>query len=168
MRKQLHDIDCILDGGLTKVGIESTVIELHSDGFEILRQGIITMQKLQEIIPHSFTATINKEIISAPGNLESHYSPVKPLYLWGEHLKDMDTKNAAFLSFGTIPVQKYKTIEYLSRKADLYEAAANLFGKLHLLEDSDVEFIVAEAVPETGIGIAIMDRLRKAAHQYLP
>jgi L-threonylcarbamoyladenylate synthase len=48
----------------------------------------------------------------------------------------------------------------------MYEAAANLFEKLHVLEDSDVDFIVAEAVPETGIGIAIMDRLRKAAHQY--
>lgn len=166
VRKQLHDIDCILDGGPARVGIESTIIELLDDGFVILRQGIITSQQLEEIIPHSYTATVNKEIISAPGSLESHYSPVKPLYIWKGHFKDMDTKNGAFLSFGTIPHEDFKIVEFLSRKADMYEAAANLFEKLHLLEDSDAGYIVAEPVPETGIGIAIMDRLRKAAHQY--
>jgi L-threonylcarbamoyladenylate synthase len=166
VRKQLHDIDCILDGGPARVGIESTIIELLDDGFVILRQGIITSQQLMEILPHSHIGTINKEIISAPGNLESHYSPDKPLYIQGEQLKDLDIKKGAFLSFGTIPHEDFKIVEFLSTKADLYEAAANLFVKLHLLEDSDVDFIVAEAVPETGIGIAIMDRLRKAAHQY--
>jgi L-threonylcarbamoyladenylate synthase len=166
VRKQLHNIDSILDGGPARVGIESTIIELLDDGFVILRQGIITSQELKEILPHSYIGTINKEIISAPGNLESHYSPDKPLYIWGEQLKDLDIKKGAFLSFGTIPNEDFKIVEFLSRNSDMYEAAANLFEKLHVLEDSDVDFIVAEAVPETGIGIAIMDRLRKAAHQY--
>jgi L-threonylcarbamoyladenylate synthase len=54
----------------------------------------------------------------------------------------------------------------LSTNADLSEAAANFFEALHRLEDSDVDLIIAEPVPETGIGIAIMDRLNKAVYQY--
>ncbi|MGE5355258.1 MAG: L-threonylcarbamoyladenylate synthase [Deltaproteobacteria bacterium] len=167
VKKQLKDVDYILDGGPSRVGIESTVIELLDDGFVILRQGIITKTELEQFIPYSSHEIYRKDIITAPGTLESHYSPTKPLFILGNGLKVTDTSNAAFLSFGSIPDKNYKITEYLSRNGDLYEAAANLFGKLHLLEDSSVDFIVAEPVPETGIGIAIMDRLRKAAHQYL-
>lgn len=167
VKKQLPDIDYILDGGSTTVGIESTVITLHSDGFVILRQGIITKEELEKVLPPSKQNVCKNEIISSPGNIKSHYSPDKPLYILGEYSKVLNTKNAAFLSFGKKPDSEFKHIEYLSENGNLYEAAANLFEKLHFLEDCDIEFIVAEAVPEEGIGFAIMDRLRKAAYKYL-
>jgi len=167
VRKQLPDIECILDGGSTTVGIESTVITLHSDGFVILRQGIITKEELEKVLPQSKLNIEKSEIISSPGNIKSHYSPNKPLYILGEHSIELNTKNAAFLSFGKKPESEFKIIEYLSETGNLYEAAINLFEKLHLLEDSEIQFIIAEPVPQMGIGIAIMDRLRKAAYKYL-
>lgn len=166
VKKQLPDIDCILDGGSSSVGIESTVITLHSDGFVILRQGMITKEDLETVLPCSNEATAKNEEISAPGHIKSHYSPNKPLYILGEYTKDLNTSNAAFLSFGSDPEGTYKIIEQLSKDRNLHEAAVNLFEKLNLLEDSDIDFIVAEPLPETGIGIAIMDRLRKAAYKY--
>ncbi len=167
VKKQLPNIDCILDGGSTAIGIESTVITLHKDGFVILRQGIITKEELEKVIPQSVQIIDKNELSASPGNIKSHYSPNKPLYILGEHSKNFDTKNAAFLSFGSNPITEFKHIEYLSDKGDLYEAAANLFEKLHKLEESDYDFIIAEPIPESGIGIAIMDRLRKAAYKYL-
>lgn len=163
VRKQLPDIDCILDGGPTTVGIESTVITVRTDGFSILRQGIITKEDLKKVLPQSKQKNRKNEISSSPGYLKSHYRPNKPLYILGEHPQKMNTKNGAFLSFGKKPDREYKLIEYLSKNGNLYEAAINLFEKLHKLEDSDIEFIIVEPVPEKGIGLAIMDRLRKAA-----
>ena len=166
VRKQLTDIECILDGGSTTVGIESTVISVHEDGFVILREGIITKEDLKFVIPQSKLGISKTELLSSPGNIKSHYSPNKPLYILGEHPNNLNTKNAAFLSFGSKPEQEFKQIEYLSETADLREAAIKLFEKLHLLEDSDCEFIIAEPVTEKGIGLAIMDRLRRAAYRY--
>lgn len=166
VRKQLTDIECILDGGSTTVGIESTVISVHEDGFVILREGIITKEDLTSIIPQSKQEISKTELLSSPGNIKSHYSPNKPLYILGEHPNNLNTKNAAFLSFGSKPEQEFKQIEYLSETSDLREAAIKLFEKLHLLEDSDCEFIIAEPVTEKGIGLAIMDRLRRAAYRY--
>lgn len=167
VKKQLPGIDYILDGGSTSVGIESTVITIHQDGFVILRQGIITKEELETVLPNSELSAKKNEIISSPGHIKSHYSPNKPLYILGENSKELKTKNAAFLSFGTKPSSEFKLVEYLSSSANLHEAAVNLFEKLHFLEDSDIDFIIVEPVPERGIGIAIMDRLRKAAYRYL-
>lgn len=166
VKKQLDGVDYILDGGATSVGIESTVITLHDDGFVILRQGIITREDIEKVLPYSKKASTEVEKISSPGVINSHYSPEKPLYILGEYDKLPDTVNAAFLSFGSKPDGVFKRTEYLSENKSLKEAAVNLFEKLHSLEESDVDFIVAEPVPETGIGIAIMDRLRKAAYKY--
>lgn len=167
VKKQLTDIDFILDGGPTSVGIESTVITIHSDGFEILREGIITKDDLVKVLPQSKLKFNKNEIISSPGNIKSHYSPNKPLYILGEYSKELNTKNAAFLSFGRKADSEFKHIEYLSETGNLHEAAINLFEKLHFLEDIDIEFIITEPVPENGVGIAIMDRLRKAAYKYI-
>ncbi len=166
VKKQLNGVDYILDGGATSVGIESTVITLHEDGFVILRQGIITRDDIESVLPYSKKASTRKEQLSSPGIIKSHYSPEKPLYILGEYDKIPDTENAAFLSFGSQAKGNFKRTEFLSKNRDLKEAAVNLFEKLHSLEESDVSFIVAEAVPEIGVGVAIMDRLRKAAYKY--
>jgi len=164
--KQLTEVEHVIDGGSTSVGIESTVIALYKDGFELLRPGAISVEDLEAVIPKTKAVREEKQLKS-PGLLKSHYSPRKPLYIIGESVISADTSNAGLISFGKSEnTDKYKYLEILSENEELSEAAINLFSAIHKLEDSDAEFIVAEPVPETGIGIAIMDRLRKAAYQY--
>ncbi|MGE0092234.1 MAG: L-threonylcarbamoyladenylate synthase [Bacteroidales bacterium] len=175
VKKQLKDIDYILDGGPCKVGIESTVISLNPDGFVILREGFITFKDLEQVLPASKTKTSSAPLAS-PGLLKSHYSPEKPIYISDNQdftsiRKILDsiepTKKAAFISFTGIVHEGFSKTEFLSTKADLKEAAVNLFDILHRLEeDSNVDIIIAEPVPGDGIAKAIMDKLTKASFRY--
>lgn len=166
VKKQLPNVDYILDGGKTQVGIESTIITLNENGFEILRHGVITREDLDSVVPfHS--GRDKSDSIVAPGMLKSHYSPNKPLYFLGDvHLNDMQRSNAGLLSFNTTDTEGYKMVIPLSTSGNLREYAVNLFAAIHKMEESDVEYIVAEPVEEHGVGLAIMDRLRKAAFRY--
>lgn len=174
VKKQLTGVDCILDGGAARVGIESTVITLNKDGFVILRQGFITASDLKAVLPQSSEPPISEHQLSSPGLLKSHYSPEKPIFIDGsktnkleQFLRNNPSAKGAYLSFGSRRPHNYFVTEYLSEKCDLKEAAVNLFGALHRLEDNpEIDYIVAEAIPETGIGIAIMDKLKKAAYRY--
>jgi L-threonylcarbamoyladenylate synthase len=161
VRKQLPSLECVLGGGAARVGIESTVISLQEDGFTILRQGVITREDLEKILPASSRAAAG---LPSPGLLKSHYSPAKPLYFAGQ--KEIDKTRAGLISLRGADAGGYKLAEILSPAGDLREAAANLFGALHKMEDAEIDCIVAEPVPETGIGLAIMDRLRKAAYRW--
>jgi L-threonylcarbamoyladenylate synthase len=77
---------------------------------------------------------------------------------------DADTANAGLLAFTAVPPQpSFRRVEVLSSRGDLREAAMNLFSCLHRLDREGLEIIFAESVPETGLGRAIMNRLRKAA-----
>lgn len=163
--KQLPDVDYILDGGKTTVGIESTVVTLDNEGFIILRHGAITHNHLAQVVNPS-SAHLPQKGLASPGLLKSHYSPNKPLYIAGETSKSIDPSRAGYIAFGKKPEGNYKLVEYLSETGDMVEAAAHLFEKIHAFEDSDVDYILIDPVPETGIGIAIMDRLRKAAYRY--
>lgn len=179
VRKQLTGVECVLDGGACEVGIESTVISLNPDGFVILREGFITQANLEKVIPKSKEEIANSPVAS-PGLLESHYSPEKPLFLVDinsmsrtEQLNYLCSNNrlpkgnGAFISFSGKLLPGFTLTEYLSKEGNLKEAAINLFGILHKLEDNpNIDFIVAETVPLEGIGRAIMDKLNKAAHRY--
>lgn len=165
VRKQFPDLE-IIDGGPAKVGIESTVIALQEDGFCILRKGLITKEDIESVLPASAKTV---EELASPGLLKSHYSPAKPLYLLGTEPK-LDKKKTGYLALKKAPDSEgFARTEVLSPNGDLRAAAANLFGALHRLEEAtDIDCIIAEPVPETGIGLAIMDKLHKAAYRYTP
>lgn len=166
VRKYFPDIDYILDGGKTSVGIESTIITLTEKGFAILRNGFITIDDLEKVIP--FDPNFQKTGTIAPGMMKSHYSPAKPIYIMdAQILNNLDKSRAGLLSYSGKYEEGFKLVFKLSDNQSLKECAVNLFYGMHFLEESDVEFIVAEPVPEIGIGIAIMDRLRKAAFEYM-
>jgi len=167
VQKQLPFLECILDGGSTKIGIESTVIRIHDDGFQILRNGFITEADLAEFVPKSNKTDVNEVELASPGLLKSHYSPEKPVYIKGNIPVEIDYSKAAYLSFYGEDIHKYKIVEYLSKTQNLTEAAANLFTALHKLEEADCEYIIADTVPLIGIGKAIMDRLSKASYRFL-
>jgi L-threonylcarbamoyladenylate synthase len=168
VQKQLSGLDFVIDGGKTTIGLESTVIALNDDGFCLLRPGAISSHEIEKIIPKAKFSNNNIENQPySPGQLKSHYSPRKPIFIKGETNDEVDTREAGLISFGPAEESvQFKQVEVLSANKDLRQAAVNLFSAMHKLEDSHVKFIVAEPVPEVGIGVAIMDRLRKAAYKY--
>jgi L-threonylcarbamoyladenylate synthase len=149
-------IPFILDGGPCAHGIESTIVHVSKDGLRILREGPITRDDLR-----AFAPLLESEIsISAPGGLKSHYAPRTPLVL--EKLPAPRSEKTALLAFNS-PREGFAKTEILSPKSDLREAASNLYGAMRRLDEAGLDLIVAEEIPEAGIGAAIMERLRKAA-----
>lgn len=164
VHKQLSGVDYILDGGRTKVGIESTIIRITAKGFHILRNGIITREELEDVMPYD-DAIVTEHMV-APGMLKSHYSPLKVMMIAGQDMQnEIDKSRAGFISFSGTMEEGYKSVIRVSQHNDVKEYAVHMFAAMHELEESDVDFIVAEPVPETGIGRAVMDRLRKAAYR---
>lgn len=149
-------IPLILDGGSCQHGIESTIVHIRPEGLQILRHGPITEDDLRP-----FARILNgSATISAPGGMKSHYAPRTPLVLEKSPLPR--SEKTGLLAFSS-PREGFAKTEILSPRSDLREAAANLYGALRRLDESGLDLLVAEPVPETGIGQAIMDRLRKAA-----
>ena len=156
-------IPLIVDAGPTAHGIESTIIAVHGGRIDVLRRGPITAEQL------SIFGKINivtAEKVSAPGQLPSHYAPKTPLRL----VEDFDSflpkpnQRCALLAWNAIENdERFIAIRNLSERKDLREAAANLFRYLRELDALDVDLIVAEPVPDQGLGAAIMDRLRRAS-----
>lgn len=164
VRKYFPKLDYIIDGGKSSVGIESTIIKLNPEGFEILRHGVITKEEIEKVIPYFAADKVNSNIV-APGMLKSHYSPAKQFYILSDKiLKKINPKESGLISFTGKYDSDFKLVVKLTKNNNLREAAVNLFSAIHILEESDVDIIVAEPVPEEGIGIAIMDRLRKATY----
>lgn len=165
VKKQLPDIDFILDGGKTTVGIESTIIRLTDLGFQILRNGIITQEDLETLVPLDRHSPL--EAHSAPGMLKSHYSPRKKLLIASGDVLNGDKSGAGLISFSGELENGFRKVIRVSEKKDLREYAVNMFEAMHSFEDDpEIQVIFAEPVPEEGIGKAIMDRLYKAEYEW--
>jgi len=149
-------IPLILDGGSCPHGIESTIVLIRGEGMEILRHGPVTAEELLQFGPVS----PDRGDVSAPGAMKSHYAPRTPLVV--SPFPTFASSGIGLLAW-TGKGEGYGAVERLSRTQDLREAAANLYGAMRRLDEADLDLIVAEPVPETGLGVAIMDRLRKAA-----
>ena len=167
--KQQMDIDYILDGGDATFGIESTVVSVHNDMVTLLRPGAISIEDLRKFVPEIVPIDkVKEKEMESPGLLKSHYSPRKPLYIFSEKTVSLP-QNAGLIAVSpnSINLSAFQTI-FLSENGDLLQVAANLFSALHTMEENPlVSEIYVQTVAEIGIGVAIMDRLRKAAHQYL-
>lgn len=165
--KSLGDkVDFILADGQTHHGVESTIIDLSRNKPVLLRYGSILKHEIEAIIGPVLTPeeiTKNTQI-TAPGQLESHYAPHLPVRL------NVTTpqKGEAFLTFGPV-LKKDDTVFALSDKGDLIEAAANLF-KLLYEADNPEKFtsIAVMPIPRQGLGLAINDRLTRAAADKSP
>jgi L-threonylcarbamoyladenylate synthase len=167
---QLGDkIPYILDGGPATVGIESTIVGFDKGGHALLyRQGGIPSEDMEAI-------TGKIKMVKASGKpqtsgmLKSHYAPTTPLFL-GD-LADLRTlhsgKKIGLLRYSEklegVPAD-WQVV--LSPSGDLHEAAKSLFSGLIRLDSMGLELILAETVPETGLGRAINDRLRRAQHKH--
>ena len=160
-------IPLIVDDGATEAGLESTIV-MTGDGARVLRPGPITGEALSaslfpgegrgpvsEVIATGPRPSPGKAKITAPGQLDSHYAPTKLLRI---NVSSGDP-DEWLIGFGLLAGD-----DTLSASGDLIEAAANLFSALYRADASSKLRIAVAPVPETGLGIAINDRLRRAAH----
>ena len=147
----------ILDGGNCIIGLESTVVDLTSKA-RILRPGLIAPSDISKVLNKKITIYQESKAIKAPGMLKKHYSPGIPIKLNQKKAKN----NEAFIVFGK-KYKKAKNIFNLSSKSNLNVAARNLYKILRLIKKKNYKMICISPIPQTGIGLAINDRLTRAA-----
>lgn len=165
--KQLGSaIDYILDGGPCNIGLESTILGVEDGVICIYRLGGLAMEVIESRVGKVELKINKSDNPSAPGQLKSHYAPRKPLFIGNiETLSELyKNKRTGILGFGKIGENlKGKVYINLSEEGDLKEAAINFFSSLRKLDESDIEIIISDYLPETGLGLAINDRLERAA-----
>jgi len=186
-------IPLIVDGGACNAGLESTIVRVevgeNRPNLHLLRAGPVVKEDLQKIgkviRPKKLTERAKKALlekqeqgedvkIEAPGMLDSHYAPVTPLYFFEkpEDFIPEEGKSYALLSYrgqakdGYVGLHDWDLVEELSPgKGKLAEASVRFFHVLRMLDECGVDAIVAEPVAETGLGVAINDRLRRASQR---
>ncbi len=156
-----NKIPLIIDGGQTEIGLESTVIDLTSRPYTILRPGKITKENLEKILDKVEIHSHKNKKIKSPGMKYKHYSPkAKVILIYGKITQKIidKYKNPAF--GGTSPkiaiIKSNKNVEALSK---------NLFKKFREFDNKKIDIIIVESVPEKGLGAALMNRIKKAASE---
>ena len=160
VRDSLGDkVDMILDGGQCSVGVESTIIDLTGKQAVMLRAGGTTLEALEDFLNEKVLISHgNPNLPSAPGQLLKHYAPGKPLRINATERKDGEF----YIGFGKISDSDIN----LSPNADLEEAASRLFAYLRFADrQENYSGICMSPIPETGLGLAINDRIRRAAYK---
>lgn len=168
VRESLGDrVDMILAGGRSTVGLESTVIDLTGEAAAVLRPGAVTAEMIETVIggavlrpsAEAETPTDGRHLApSSPGQLASHYAPTAMVRLAAKSAQPGE----ALLTFGP-DMRAGPMVLNLSETGDLTEAAANLFAHLRTLDALAPRAIAVVPIPEQGLGVAINDRLRRAA-----
>lgn len=151
-------IGWVLEGGDCTEGLESTIIDATGEQPMMLRAGTIAATQIAEVAGCEVKMELHagEGRVKSPGQLLRHYAPKSGLRLGTENPRPGE----ALLAFGPVIPAGFARVLNLSQTGDLREAAANLFRYLHALEDSPIAVM---PVPEEGLGIAINDRLRRAA-----
>jgi L-threonylcarbamoyladenylate synthase len=177
-------IEAILDGGPTTIGVESTVVDLSADPPMLLRPGGLQYEALKKVLPdlvlHPFVQTeqeISAQKVRSPGMKHKHYAPKMPVVVVEGGLEAMmgkvneitdsyrrEGKKVGILATNeTCSCYKAEVVESLGTRHDVATIAANLFRLLREVDASGVDVIIAEGVSIEGLGLAVMNRLRKAS-----
>jgi L-threonylcarbamoyladenylate synthase len=154
-------IPYILDGGACTVGVESTILGLDAGHWVLYRAGGVPVETIEKVIG-TVRPQVKHVLPVAPGMLESHYAPRKPVFIGDiQALLKQHQGRAAVIGFTT----KHEAwrCEVLSPSGDLNEAARHLFATLRALDASEADVILAVVFPDEGLGRAINDRLKRAA-----
>ena len=155
-------VPLILDGGPCVVGVESTVLDLSGPAPVLLRPGGATREAIEAVVGPivlSEALPTGDAARSSPGQLASHYAPSRPVRLEATSV----SPDEALLAFGAHPPEGARLTCNLSPVGDLAEAAANLFAQMRALDRPEISRIAVMPIPQTGLGLAINDRLRRAA-----
>lgn len=147
----------VLDGGACKSGVESTIIAIDEENLIQLRAGALAREEIERVTGLKVQKAATGAAISAPGMMLSHYAPNAHM-----RLDAVPEAGEAWLAFGaSAPFAGIS--RNLSESGDLREAARNLFAMLHELDATGAKTIAVAPIPDTGLGEAINDRLRRAA-----
>lgn len=161
-------ISYILDGGKCRVGLESTIVGMEENEIVVYRLGGLEISEIERIVGEVTVKSHSSSNPQSPGLLESHYAPTKPFIL-GNLEELIAERKRQGIDFAVLSlVQSFPAIPTgnqiaLSTKGDLKEAATNLFAAMRTLDASNASVILAELMPEEGLGKAINDRLKRAA-----
>ena len=156
-------IKAVIDGGATRIGLESTVLDLSHGVPTILRPGAVTIDQLKEVLPD--VQKNGGEVVHSPGTRYRHYRPSVPVFICTEtnlseelEGRSLASENCGFIGYHSQRFDRHISIQ---TKAETY--AEHLFAALRKLDKLGVDAIFVEPISEEGLGIAVMDRLRRAA-----
>jgi L-threonylcarbamoyladenylate synthase len=165
--QQLGDkIPYILDGGECQVGIESTIVGFENDEVIVYRKGGLAIEEIEKVVGKVSVISHSSSNPKAPGMLKSHYAPRKQMFILdNNNLKNEVRKDRiGYLSFQKYNIDLPQNNQLILSKSGSYrEAAKNLFAYMRALDAMDIDKIYVELLPEQDLGIAINDRLRRAA-----
>ena len=159
----------VLDGGVCTRGIESTIIGFNGEEPVLYRHGSLPVEEIEAVVGPLRLHTKDDNSPSAPGMLSRHYAPKTPTYLTS-NLKEMcasfEGKRVGVLVFKE-KIQHPAIVhqEVLSDKGSYAEAASNLYSAMHTLDQHQLDVIIAEKLPNEGLGVTMNDRLLRATQQ---
>ena len=169
-------VDIVLDGGKTAIGVESTVVELIDGKVVVLRPGGIDVEELRSVVGEVCVYDEKEVIINSPGKYPQHYSPLAEVIIIDDGpqqvkkvLSAVRASSASGRRVGVMAKEEhaweYEGLNYkiLGSESDMRACASELFHVLREFDKDDVDLIIAEAIQENGIGLAVMNRLKKAA-----
>jgi L-threonylcarbamoyladenylate synthase len=163
-------VPLVLDGGPCAIGLESTIVSLANGCATILRPGGLSREAIESVIGSvKFADKISVPPgapLTAPGTLAQHYAPRTPLRLVteSESIDLAQRESCGLLSWGEVDGRGFAMVRNLSPQRSFTAAAANLFRYLRELDHADLREIIAAKLPEQDLGLAINDRLQRAAH----
>jgi L-threonylcarbamoyladenylate synthase len=181
-------IDAIIDGGAANIGVESTVVDVSCDPPMLLRPGGTPFEALKAVVPdlrlHPFVESeveLPLELIRSPGMKHKHYAPKAEVVLvegsvevvvakikeLAENYRSKQLKVAVLATDQTMEAYKACIVKSMGSRHNLSTVAASLFRLLREVDEEGVNVILAESVPQEGLGLAVMNRLRKASGYHI-
>ena len=155
-------IPCILKGNPSRIGVESTVVDCTGNAPVILRAGGVTLEQLRKIIPATRLQKHQGSILKSPGMKYKHYSPLAYVFIVSGMKETIPIKSSAYIGLHGNGKNNFG-MKKICRTEEEY--ARSLFHFFRECDKNDIETIYCESVSEDGIGLAIMDRIRKASVQ---
>jgi L-threonylcarbamoyladenylate synthase len=157
-------IDGIINGGNCTVGVESTIVSFCEDLPVLYRAGGISYEDIVACIGRVRIASARGDEKKAPGRTTRHYAPSTPLYLHAR-MDDFPTgTRLGLLGFGSCKnSSRFSAVKNLSFSGSLREAATNLYAFMRSLDAESLDAVMVSSIPDTGLGRAINDRLRRAS-----
>ncbi|HXG84164.1 MAG TPA: L-threonylcarbamoyladenylate synthase [Pyrinomonadaceae bacterium] len=153
-------IDCLLQGETTEIGLESTVVDCTTNVPLVLRSGAVTLEQLRRIVPETTIYQLQKgEAVKSPGLKHRHYSPRARVFLISSKFEVQSSKSKAFIGLN-LPDEKFDSIKIC---ASVEDYAHSVFDFFRQCDRREIEKIFCQTVEEYGIGLALMDRLKRAA-----
>lgn len=157
-------IACILKSSQTKFGLESTVVDCTGTRPLVLRAGGVTLEQLREIVSETEMADSHPgEIPKSPGMKYRHYSPRAQVFVASFPQFTVPSVEAAYIGIDEpLRAEAFQKV-YLCK--DVADYAHSLFQFFRECDEAGIRTIYCQAVPDEGLGLAVMDRIRRAAHE---